>query len=146
MAQTGDLVIPLFSTSGEKLLKRHPLNDRDEHDSRSRLKASILEHGFRHDVRGGIWAVPGEKLGTGEQSWLLLTGGTIVECLYELSVSDPDDVQVRASLARGIKVSKVYNKRTPKDVLTWLIDGNNRFHTVGTGTSFIKLYQKVQGI
>lgn len=65
-SDTSNLILPLFSASGKELFRRHPLNDRDEHDSRAKLRASILAHGFRPDVRGGIWAVMGDKLPTGD--------------------------------------------------------------------------------
>lgn len=47
-----------FSKDGKThLLVRHTINDRDEHDSRARLKANVKEEGYHDDVRGGVWGV-----------------------------------------------------------------------------------------
>lgn len=52
-------------------------------------------------------------------------------------------IQVRATLEGGITVTKVYQKRTPTDVLLYLKDLHNKFHKLGSSTSFVERYKQI---
>lgn len=51
-----------------------------------------------------------------------------------------------ATLDGGITVSKVYQKRTPPDVLLYLKDLHNKFHKLGSSTSFVDRYKQLPNI
>lgn len=80
---TEQLRMNFFSKDGKaRLLVRHMINDRDEHDSRARLKANVKEEGYHDDVRGGVWGAVVGATEAGDDlcgylgiSFLFLSGG-----------------------------------------------------------------------
>ena len=87
----------LFTESKAKAFSRHPLNDRNEHDTRRIYQDLILKHGWLKNVRGSPWAVK-ERHTVGDTDadrFKLISSATLVEAAYQAIESAPDNVQVK---------------------------------------------------
>ena len=74
----------------------------------------------------------------------MISFATRNESLLEARAREPHNTKVQRSIERGI-LSKVFDHRTPKDVLLHLKDLNNNYHR-GAGTSHVELLARIEEI
>ena len=73
--------------------------------------------GFLQGIGSEIWGMPESAvLVPGETQLKLLTAGTRVEAVYRAASLDPDNKQVKATMAARHPPVVVYDPKTPRDV------------------------------
>eukprot|EP00959_Pyramimonas_sp_CCMP1952_P206887 4327370-Pyramimonas_sp.AAC.1 len=92
-------------------------------------------------VRGQPWAVlsPGHgKDGEGVPPYRLVSYATLTRAVYRAVSEDPIDANVKETLRQGLENVQVYRASTPRDVVIWLRDFHNEFHS-GPGYTVVEL-------
>ena len=128
------VTMPFFNEKKEKALIRHPINGRTQATVLRKYVEQVKRHGVVQGVRGEPWiveALPGEPK-------LLLTWGTLTNAVYISFTDDPLNPQVALTVQQGLKDCVVFRRDTPDDVLRWLRDYHNKFHS-GSSQSFAEL-------
>lgn len=138
LSTDGDQRLPFFTEAGVKVFERHRINNRNLGAWREYLVRQIMSKGYHEGVRGQAWAVPSD---TEASKYLLISHATLTEAIYLAAERDKDHENdfVQRSLRLGL-VAKVFEKRTPEDVLTYLKQLHNEFHR-GAATSYLELIE-----
>ncbi|CAL1154008.1 unnamed protein product [Cladocopium goreaui] len=126
----GLATVPWYLPDGKRGIVRHPLNDRKHDSVKLRYKQGILQHGIMPSGPG--------------QPYLAVTYGTLSESFYEADYANPDNPQVVSTRLAGLKC-RLFDTRTPNDVIQYLKDVNNQFHQ-GAAISFYELVTGVQSV
>ena len=142
LSVSGDVRLPLLDEWGKPTMKRHALNNRNHAAVREGLVKRIQTKGLVEGVRGQAWAVVGESASEYE----LISHATLVEALYLAHSRDlhKKNKYVQKSMELGV-VAKVFDAKTPSDVLTFLKQLHNEFH-FGAQTSHLEMYDLVKDI
>ena len=130
----------LYTESGAKAFSRHPLNDRNEHDTRRIYTELILKHGWLKNVRGSPWAVK-ERHTVGdkdEDRYKLISSATLVEAAYQAIEAAPDNGQVKQLRQAPLTGIVVFHHNTPPDVMAYLKDLANFLNGTGSKASFVE--------
>jgi hypothetical protein len=135
-----DVRLSLFDEQGVPCLKRHKLNDRDHSAVREVLVKDVLKKGLIEGVRGEAWAICTQVAGYYE----LISHATLAEALYIAHGRDPDNRFARQPIQVGI-AAKVFDARTPPDVIRYLKELHNEFHG-GAGASHLDKYDHIDTI
>ena len=64
-----------------------------------------------------------------------LSFGTLATAVYKAYEKDPDNANVKRTIAAGLPNAVVFHPRLPKDVIIFLRDHHNKFHE-GSSISF----------
>ena len=78
----------------------------------------------------------------GQGAYLLLSFGTLATAVYRAFEKDPDNANVKRTIAAGLPNAVVFHPRLPKDVIIFLRDLHNKFHE-GSSISFVEVLQMV---
>lgn len=97
-------------------------------------------NGVIDGVRGAPWVVMNSDDVQG--SYLLLSFGTLATAVYKAFEKDPDNANVKRTIAAGLPNAVVFHPRLPKDVIIFLRDLHNKFHE-GSSISFVEVLQMV---
>ncbi|CAK0822144.1 unnamed protein product [Prorocentrum cordatum] len=121
--------LPLFGKDGQQLLTRHErLNVRNQCDNRLKYKKLVLTIGCKPNQRNEMVFVPKAR---GSEGHWCLSGAHLVEAIYEAHAEQPENPQVIASVAGGVKAC-VLDCRSPDDILShFKEDGNGLNHIRG---------------
>ena len=122
------------------LMRRHPINNRSQQQVLRQYVASVKEVGNIPGVRGQPWGVLSD--GGDGRPYLMLTYGTLSAAVYIAASEDPQNPNVQMSIRNGIPGATLLHPRTPRDVLEWLRDWHNSFHS-GSAISFIEILDKI---
>ena len=90
-------------------------------------------NGVIEGVRGAPWVVMNSD--EAEGAYLLLSFGTLATAVYKAFEKDPDNANVKRTIAAGLPNAVVFHPRLPKDVIIFLRDHHNKFHE-GSSISF----------
>ena len=134
-----NLHLPFF-VDGQRALLRHPVNDRMQTTVLESYVASISEKGLVAGVRGAAWATevdPGQGVAG---KYLMLTFGTLSSAAYLAHDRVPNNPFVVSTIEGGITGATLFSARTPTDVLRFLKDYHNSFHS-GSKYSFPELLE-----
>lgn len=74
-----------------------------------------------------------------------LSFGTLTTAVYKAFEKDPDNpdnANVKRTIAAGLPNAVVFHPRLPKDVISFLRDLHNKFHE-GSSISFVEVLQMV---
>ena len=125
-----------FCRDGRKKFLRHPLNARDQNDTRERYVELLCQHGMLKNVRAAPKTVPTEN---DSQNWQLqlLSHAHLIEALYLAHERFPDNKQVQKSIDAGIVVDVLY-VHTPPDIINYYCDQGNKFNQIAAQTSFLE--------
>ena len=124
-------LIPLLQRSMEH-------NGRRQEVVIKKYAKSILEEGLVSLVSGQPIAIQADT----PDHYFMLAGASRCEALYVAHAMNPKNELVMHAVANGFKGALVLRKDTPGDVLAWVKNKHNAFHT-GSQTSFIELMAMV---
>ncbi len=93
-------------------------------------------------VRGDPWLVAPRKEG---DPFLAITFGTLSRALYLAREEDPENPLIQESFRRGLKGCMIFEPDIPNDVVIWLRDWHNSWHS-GSGVTFLELLQRIPTI
>ena len=137
--RVGTRTLPFFNEAGDRMIIRHPCNNRVQESVKARYVAGLFRHGLMQGVRGACWAVlsPG-----GRPPYRVLSFGTLSEAVYAAHQQTPKHPLISASVAAGIPDAMLLHERTPLVVCRLLKDMNNQFH----GGSGMQLPEQLQDV
>ena len=130
-----------------RLLYRHPRNNREQRSTTEAYVKSIMENGLLSANRSSAFSaapnwddpeVQKMKLPNDPDVRLLFAHAHLAEAVYEAESREPGNIQVQRSVEGGIVGATDFHKKTPTDVIRYLKESNNSFHT-GSSTSFLEL-------
>lgn len=101
----------------------------------------VLQKGVLQSFRGRPAVLP--KGGGEGGMFYMLTNASLTTAVYRAAKSHPDNAFVQATLKEGLQNCKVYDARTPDDVLDWIIEGHNDFHQGSGNQSIVQFAEKV---
>eukprot|EP00969_Alexandrium_andersonii_P259015 11452528-Alexandrium_andersonii.AAC.1 len=129
-----DITLPFFDKHEHRALFRHPRNQRLQTLVETNYKNSILDKGIMQGVRGTAWCTysKGRTL-----PYLMVTYGTLSSAFYRAHTEQPYNANVVSTLNSGIAHAIVFHEDTPDDVLDFLKEEHNSYHT-GAHTSFLE--------
>ena len=135
-----DVTLHFFTPEGKPNLVRHRLNSRKQKAVVLRYKESILKHGIWIGIRGQPWAVP-----SAAGPFQMIAWGTLVEALYLAAEEDPENPQVKASIARGLPQTVLFKENTPDEVVSWLKALHNK-EGGGSGKTVPEVLEEIRVI
>lgn len=126
--------VQFFDAKGNVNFKRHELNQRKHAVTRAKYCSSILASGIVEGVRGEPWVCAPSGPGA---PFMCITFGTLTESFYDAYTLEPHNAFVVSTAAAGLQC-RVFDERTPGDVIRYLRDLHNSYHA-GNGVSFIEI-------
>eukprot|EP00969_Alexandrium_andersonii_P368778 15473658-Alexandrium_andersonii.AAC.4 len=75
----------------------------------------------------------------------VVAGGHVLEGFYEAALEDPQNTNILATIAAGVRVARL-DHRTPADVVTYFKDQGNLLNRLGSATSHLEWYDCVDEI
>lgn len=131
--------LQFYTASGKRMLFRHPLNNRDQQDTRERYRLEIERKGIIEGARSETIAIL--QLVDGEPQAQLIAGATLMEAAYlSFEKAPADNTYVAFTRKHGLPNVSIFDPRTPRDVLSYYIDQNNEFNLLGGCKSFMESY------
>ena len=103
-----------YNEDGHETLARHPLNSRYQESVLAQYEKGILEHGVVEGVRGVPWL---QQAKSGHVKLYMITNGTVTMALYRAKRKHPDNPQVLATIAAGLKGCTIMHADMPSDVV-----------------------------
>ena len=133
------VTLHFFDDQNCRALQRHPPNNRKQEVVESDYAAKILDKGIVEGVRGAPWCTyaPNRK-----GPYQMITFGTLSSAFYRAYDKEPYNRNILATLANGLPSATIFHERTPSDVITYLKEEHNSYHT-GSRTSFMEVCQKI---
>jgi hypothetical protein len=89
-----------YGENNEKLLFRHPLNNRSQQGVVQKYAAKVKEQGAVLGVRGVPWVVAPEDPTSGRYG--LMSYATLTEAIYLANEQAPESLQVQATIRTGL--------------------------------------------
>lgn len=131
----GTTTLPWFTEGGERSVVRHACNNRVQESVVEQYAGGIREKGIVPGVRGEGWFQwsKGRSLPA-----LAVSFGTLADAAYVAFERWPEDEYVAATKAAGLQGCRMLHERTPRSVITWLVDYHNTFHG-GAGYTVLQL-------
>eukprot|EP00969_Alexandrium_andersonii_P310193 13707861-Alexandrium_andersonii.AAC.1 len=125
---------------GERLLRRHSLNNRDQQDTRNKYKQLLFERGIMKGARNESIAVPSsceqQFQASMTQNGIIYInaefagGAHLVEAAYEAHAEQPNNCQVQISIKSGLPGVTLLDPRTPRDALEYFIKEANFWNKI----------------
>ena len=123
-SDTKNFTFRLFSTDGQPLLRRHPINNRRQAAVIQYYAKGVLQNGVMSNMRGAMMGIQ-DKNGC----YLLIAAATLAEAIYLAHRMEPNNPHVQKVLRDGIPGGGVlFRENTPEDVIRWLAFEHNTFH------------------
>ena len=122
-----------FGPAGQRLLKRHPLNNRDVQMVTEELADTMLLEGYMPHVTSIPIGMPADSKG---ETWMLAGGGR-TDAVYLGHEKDPNNEYIKATIAQGMPYCCILDKRTPRDVVMHVIQHMNNYHG-GSPNTFLQ--------
>jgi hypothetical protein len=145
-----NVTLSCLTATGQWRFNRHPWNMRGDMSSKASRKASIEEVGICQDVREPPWfirdEVDNEIVKLLHQATLLADGA---KAAWEADLAKDHENRSRVvciAVFTPIKRCTEYHKRTPKPVVTFLVDYANRLNTVTTATTFVQVWRSTKEV
>jgi len=126
----------------KKTLRRAKLNNRNQHNTRAKYKNIIKKEGVITGARGELITITDEK--DKDIEWVI-GGAHMCEALYDAEAEEPENKNITASIAAGIRVTRL-DKRTPADVQRYFKQIGNVLNGLGSGNSFSETYLELPEI
>ena len=137
--QVGGLItIPWYSSTGERNIIRHPVNQRRQDCVVRCYAESIKRRGIVCGVRSEPWMVysPGRVFPA-----LAVSFGSLSESYYYSRQTAPNNMFVVAALHKGLTGVRMFHEKTPTNVLAFLKAYNNEFHG-GSSLTFLEMLEE----
>ena len=76
----------------------------------------------------------------------LIGGCTLIEATYDANAEEPENRQVKATIATGVTKVSLLRQDTPDAVLRYFKGAGNKWNTKGSATSFLERYLDVESV
>eukprot|EP00959_Pyramimonas_sp_CCMP1952_P365514 7655088-Pyramimonas_sp.AAC.1 len=136
--EESNVTIPFFNAAGVFQLTAHPTaNPRKQDQTVEDYVESIEEHGYVPGVRGVPWAQRNPEAGG---PYLMLSFDKLSQAIkiaYQRDIG-MTNVKVQTTVSRGLPNVDIFRPDTPLDVLEFLVQYHNAFHS-GSKTSWMEI-------
>ncbi|CAK0895701.1 unnamed protein product, partial [Prorocentrum cordatum] len=130
----------LVDDKGERIAFRHRLNQRVQKVVVLTYARGVLQNGVMAAMRAAPIVIAGDG---GKME--IIGGGTLVDSIFVAKSMQPENPHVVRALATGIPNCIEFDSRTPDDVITWVKNEHNNWHS-GSKYSCLEMYNELETI
>ncbi|CAK0807139.1 unnamed protein product [Prorocentrum cordatum] len=130
----------LVDDKGERIAFRHRLNQRVQKVVVLTYARGVLQNGAMAAMRAAPIVIAGDG---GKME--IIGGGTLVDSIFVAKNMQPENPHVVRALATGIPNCIEFDSRTPDDVITWVKNEHNNWHS-GSKYSCLEMYNELETI